>query len=229
MNGGGGGGHLMKRDAHTKRLELWINYLKTGRSGILPALPYPEILAELDFKIAGVVDERANLALRPATITEPIREAFDRFDLDPANPFAWRLLLHVFADTHFGPRITAAGAPKKWTDVTWCELLSDFDQVKARNPNASDTAICKFLKNDPAFGNRYAKVSAATIRRNLQPARSPGYNETLKMVADAYVEIDERVGGDHTPQKKEAMKQASLEKALGEISSVWKRRAKIET
>jgi len=220
----------MKKDAHTERLDLWIKYIKTGQSDVLPALPYPGFLAELDQKIAGVVDERAHLAMRPASITGPIQKAFERFGLNPANPFAWRLLLHVFADIHFGPRITAVGAPKKWTDVAWCELLSDFDQLKERNSEASDSAICKFMRNDRALGNRYAKVSAATIRRNLQYARSPSHNTMLRTLADIYAKKDKlSVGDDRDAEKNKILKQASLKKALFVISSAWKRRAKIKT
>ena len=219
----------MKLDAHSKRLELWIKYLKTGQLGALPALPYPELLAELDIKATGLVDDRANLALRPDTITEPIRKAFEQFGLNSANPFAWRLLLYVFADSHFGPRITAAGAPRIWNDARWCELLSDFNQIKERKPKATESAICRFLKNDRTLGNRYANVSAETIRRNLQYARNPNYNKSLEMLADIYAEEELRDSGAETLEKKKALKQDALKKAFDVISTAWKRSAKIRT
>jgi len=111
----------MKKDAHSKRLELWIQYLHGERKRALPSLPFPELLGE---PIRGVMkdwrsgiylalEKQADSSLFKAPIPEPIRRAFDEFGLNPSNPFAWRLLILVFADVHFGLHRLAAGGPNK--------------------------------------------------------------------------------------------------------------------
>ena len=226
----------MKKDAHSKRLQLWIQYFHTGerKRGALPDLPYPELLGE---PIRGLMrDQRSETRSRlkdsadsflfNEPITEPIPRAFDAFGLDPSNPFAWRLLIYVFAEAHFGSHRSAAGAPRKWTARSWYNLLSDFNQMQARHRKASATAICGYLKKDREFQERYSDVSAATIRRNLQYARDPERNEILKRKAELLAEDTLLVSPEHAPAKREKVMQKAVKLALEEMSTAWKRRAK---
>jgi hypothetical protein len=225
----------MKKDAHSKRLELWIQYLNTGerKRGALPDLQYPESLGE---PIRGVLKdwrletshrlkERAGSILFKEPIPEPIRRAFDKFGLNPSNPFAWRLLIFIFAEVHFGSHRSAAGAPTKWTGKRWCDLLSDFNQMQERHPKESEAAICGFLKKDRELRQGYSQVSAATIRRNLQYARDPKRNEFLKKMAEYHAE-ELLVSANAAPARHQEIRQKALKKTLQRISTAWKRRAK---
>jgi hypothetical protein len=118
------------------------------------------------------------LLLNLGELDEPIRKAFDAFGYDPLNPFHWRKLIWHFANAHFSPP-RKKGPPTKWDDGRWCQLLSDFGEVKASSsrPNASDNEVCINIKK--RFPQRYATVKAATLRKNLQYARDPSRNGTL--------------------------------------------------
>jgi hypothetical protein len=217
---------------------LWIQYFETGerKRGALPELPYPELLGEPTrgvanwrSKILPSLEERADSFLFNEPIAAPIERAFDQFGLNRSNPFAWRLLIYVFSEVHFGSHRSAAGAPKKWTPRIWCDLLSDFNQMKERNPKLSEAAICGHLKNNREFQKRHPKVSAETLRRNLQYARDPKRNIILNRRAQLFAEDALRPSGDLSPEKQAHIFQEALHKALQDISTAWKRRAKIKT
>jgi hypothetical protein len=123
------------------------------------------------------------LLLNLGELDEPIRKAFDAFGYDPLNPFHWRKLIWHFAKAHFPPPPNK-GPPTKWDDVRWCQLLSDFGEVKASRPNASDNEVCFNIKK--RFAQRYAREKAGTLRRNLQYARDPSRNGKLAEIRDRF-------------------------------------------
>src|SRR5262249_16462340 len=123
------------------------------------------------------------LLLNPGELDEPIRKAFAAFGYDPLNPFDWRLLLGHFAFAHFPPPRNK-GAPTKWDDDRWCQLLSDFGEVKASRPKASDSQVCINIKR--RFANRYPTEDPRTLRRNLQYARDPSRNGRLARIRDQF-------------------------------------------
>jgi hypothetical protein len=97
----------------------------------------------------------------------PVRDAFQKFGLDPGNPAHWEQLLHHLAAIHFG---RDAGAPRYWTTSRLCRLAVDFAKAKAANPDIkSETALCKLLVTDKSFGGRYSKP--AGLRKVLRQAR----------------------------------------------------------
>jgi hypothetical protein len=150
--------------------------------GMIPEAPQVRI----DWNDPAQHARGAHEALRPDLdeFEEPIRKAFDAFGYDPLDPFHWRKLLLAFAYAHFLPP-RKGGAPKKWDDVRWCKLLSDFGEVKASSrPNASDTEVCINIKK--AFAQRYARENAGTLRRNLQYARDPSRNGILAYYRDLF-------------------------------------------
>ena len=222
----------MKITSISNLIQPWIDFLNTGKSGSLPALPYPEFLGEPIRGVgadpwAGVRTELSEKA-NSLPIAEPIRKAFNEFGLNPANPFAWRLLMYALAEVHFGTHKSAAGAPKVWDDARWCRLLSDLNQIQERKPEASETELCGDLIKDREFKDRYAQFKAGTIRRNLQHARNPSRNLILNRCAASYAEDALGVSGASAPGKREQIKQKALKKALKVISSGWKRRATIK-
>jgi hypothetical protein len=105
----------------------------------------------------------------------PILNAFRAFDLDPRDSSHWRQLLGHLAYVLFAER--RFGAPRRWTDQRLCLLLAHVAAYKRTNPDASDTAICIWLKK------KWPKDSPGRLRRVLQDARNPARNGELERIA----------------------------------------------
>jgi hypothetical protein len=176
-----------RRDSASERLKKSIEHARTPlppertliglarESGMIPEAAQVKV----DWNNRALRAECADEALRLnlGELDEPIRKAFDAFGYDPNNPFDWRKLIWYLAFAHF-PRPRTKGAPKKWDDVRWCQLLSDFGEVKASSrPNASENEVCINIKK--RFANRYRTETPGTLRRNLQYARDPSRNDLL--------------------------------------------------
>src|SRR5262245_37103984 len=92
-------------------------------------------------------------------------DAFKAFGLDYRSNYDWyRLVIHL-ARVVF-PKPHPAGGPRKWPDKRLCRLLAHVAAAKRKNPDATDTAICKGLEKSWS-------VSGVTLRRVLQDARNP--------------------------------------------------------
>jgi hypothetical protein len=105
----------------------------------------------------------------------PILKAFKALDLDPCYLSEWRQLLFHLAYVLFPEH--RPGAPRKWTDEQLCLLLADVAAYKRKNPKASDTAICIWLKKN------WPKHNPGRLRRVLQDARNPARNDLLARTA----------------------------------------------
>jgi hypothetical protein len=129
--------------------------------------------------------EAARAAFDAENLDEPIRLAFEAFKLDPQSPVEWRHLLYLLASIHFGMPKGKAGKPKVWRDNDWCELLADYYQVAARNPANKKSAVCRSMKKDKAFSDRYwFSKKLATVRRNVNRALDRKQNKYLKLIDD---------------------------------------------
>lgn len=110
-----------------------------------------------------------------------LRAAFDAFGLDPARPDHWRRLCALFAEAHFvshrGP-----GQHKKWGGEELCQLWADFAAVKQKHQDEDEEELRKRLRKDA----RYRRLTTGTIRRRLQDARNPKYNDILRDVLVAH-------------------------------------------
>jgi hypothetical protein len=159
-------------------------------------------------------------------LDEPIRKAFAAFGYNPDNPFHWRMLLWHFAYAHFPPP-PKKGPPTKWDDGTWCQLLSDFGEVKASSrANAPDSEVCINIKK--RFANRYLTETAGTLRRNLQYARDPNRNGILASFRDQFaMEIRNwaiaELGGS-TSTDAGTFNPMAVDLAREYLESAWKRR-----
>lgn len=58
---------------------------------------------------------------------EPLKRAFEAFDLEPADPRHWRFLLNEFARAHFSKG--KEGAPQKWTRERKAKLSEHLKMV----------------------------------------------------------------------------------------------------
>jgi hypothetical protein len=212
-----------RRDSASARLKKFIerarNPLASEQTVIGMAREFgmiPEASrARVDWNDPAQHARGAHEALRPDLdeLEEPIRKAFDAFGYDLNNPFDWRMLLLAFAFAHFPP--SKKGAPKKWDDVRWCQLLSDFGKEKTSRPNASENEVCINIKK--RFARRYATVTAATLRKNLQYARDPSRNHTLAQIRAQFANrmrdwFIARTGGS-SPPNPDALSQMALELA----------------
>jgi hypothetical protein len=179
-----------RRDSASERLKESIeaarnplpDLIALGREfGMIPEAPQVRI----DWNDPAQRALGAHEALRLLDeLDEPIRKAFAAFGYNPDNPFHWHMLLWHFANAHFRPP-RKGGAPKRWDDIRWCKLLSDFGEVKASSrPTASDAEVCINIKK--RFAHRYGKETAGTLRRNLQYARDPSRNGILAQIRDRF-------------------------------------------
>src|SRR5262245_56705377 len=81
-----------------------------------------------------------------------LREAFERFGLDPKDDAHWRLLLAIFAEAYFESRRPRGGI-EYWGSGKLCQLLADCAAVKKLNPDVRAAGkICELVKKK--FGKR---------------------------------------------------------------------------
>jgi hypothetical protein len=157
----------------------------------------------------------------------PILKAFKALDLDPCYLSEWRQLLGHLAYVLFPEH--RPGAPRKWTDERLCLLLADVAAYKRKNPKASDTAICIWLKKN------WPKHSPGRLRRVLQDARNPARNDLLARTAyglltqqmlreaAAACGVTEDVSWTEAVEKNVLSKamQAAVRKAIEEADKLW--------
>jgi hypothetical protein len=173
-----------RKDTASKRLcELFACEREHGNRPMLMSLASDQAgegQIDCNHPLTRAVRADVALTLTDSPFDQPIHKAFQACDLDPLDPINWRKLLSHFAYAHFykGTR----GRKRLWDTEKWCRLLSDFDQIKKRDPKRSETDICDDLLKEKALGARYRKLnqSTATLRRNLQYARDPKYNELVR-------------------------------------------------
>jgi hypothetical protein len=103
--------------------------------------------------------------------------------------------------------------------------LSDFGEVKASRPKASDNEVCINIKK--RFPQRYATVKAATLRKNLQYARDPSRNGILAHFRDRFaVQTREWAitePGASSLRNPDVLGQIALKWAREYLESAWER------
>jgi hypothetical protein len=139
----------------------------------LPAPPAPEELPAL-LQLGGPWPPSLGLggdvAERDAA-ERPILDAFKAFGLDHRSLSDWYSLVSHLAHVLF-PTPRPRGASRKWTDERLCKLLADVAAYKRKKPEASDLAICRWLR-------KKWSEKPETLRRILQNARNPKHNTEL--------------------------------------------------
>jgi hypothetical protein len=211
-------------EAAKNPLPVELSLIALGREfGMIPEAP--QVRIDWNDPAQRALGAHEALLLNLGELDEPIRKAFDAFGYDPLNPFHWRKLILHFANAHFPPP-PKKGPPTKWDDVRWRQLLSDFGEVKASRPNASDNEVCINVKK--RFRQRYETVEAATLRKNLQYARDPSRNGILARFRDRFaVQIREWAitqPGASSLLNPDVLRQTALIWAREYLESAWKRR-----
>jgi hypothetical protein len=135
--------------------------------------------AEADLKAISESDWGATskTALTLRDNDDYLKKAFEAADLDPGNPYHWAELARIPARLRFGSR--KAGRRQRWTIDELCQLLRGAYQIEKEHPKWSDRRICEKLVRDH---ERYAKLSAETLRRRLQDALAQNKYEILEEV-----------------------------------------------
>jgi hypothetical protein len=136
----------------------------------------------IDWNDPSIWTAAAREAFDPADLERATKIAFSKFHLDPRNPHHWRLLLHFFADAHFGAPKRHPGAPRYWSDKQWCQLVADYYRTKARHPTKSKSGVCQIMKKDQSFKSRYwFDKNVETIRRNVNRGQDRRHNHSAKV------------------------------------------------
>jgi hypothetical protein len=107
----------------------------------------------------------------------PVSRAFKAFGLDHRNHRDWYRLVACLARVLFP--IRRPRPRKKWTAERLYLLLAQVASYKRERPNASDTAICRWL-----LKKSYADENVEALRRALHDARNPKRNSELARLAD---------------------------------------------
>jgi hypothetical protein len=126
---------------------------------------------------------RSALTLSPDNgVDGPIFDAFERANLDPNDPFSWRVLMTCFCWSHFPPKRSAGHPTTVWTDARYCELLREIDKLKRTHKRPySDLEFSKKLFEQGTFLDaKKVPHTAEALRSALPQARDPQFNGTLK-------------------------------------------------
>jgi hypothetical protein len=184
---------MAKKDAASKRLAKEIALAKLLKKvppfftlEELPAPPAPEELPAL-LELGGPWHASLGSYGRDAS-ERPILDAFKEFGLDHRSLSDWHALVSHLAHVFF-PTPRPRGAPRKWPDERLCKLLADVATYKRKNPKASDTAICEWLKK------KWPNNKPSRLRRVLSVARNPKHNTELARVLSI---LQHRLGPDVT-------------------------------
>jgi hypothetical protein len=137
-----------------------------------------------DFTDPNILAKAAREVFDIARKDRSIKSFFEKFKLDCGNPNDWYLLLQIISNSD-GLRTKEAGAPLRWTPQVRCQLLVDFYMVKDRYPTKPISTICRLMKKDKSFAQRFwFDAAVETIRRNINHARNPVQNPTLWRVVN---------------------------------------------
>ena len=103
-----------------------------------------------------------------------IIRAFEAFRLNPKKSEDWELLLWDLASVLFPEPGRRKGSRKIWDKSRLDQLSLDFQKIKKRFPDFSDSAICEKIVAHGTIGASYRarNQSAQTLRRNLKAARN---------------------------------------------------------
>ena len=108
--------------------------------------------------------EHANAALTLYKNDKVMIKTFEKFGLDPANPYHWRRLLGHLCDVVY---VRGRGRPKKWDAQRQAHLLADFDSKKEQYPSLTELGVCAKMRTIQL----YSRMSAKTLARRLADAR----------------------------------------------------------
>jgi hypothetical protein len=140
-----------------------------------PGKSYDQIFNLEDDRIYLYIARKA-LHLSDAKDDQMLIKAFDAAGLDHRDPMDWRTLLSCFVEAHFGSKETK---PIKWDALYLNEVFKDYSEVKTNHPKLKDFDICKLLKKDKRYKDRYTGNFDA-LRKLVRVAKNPKHNALLR-------------------------------------------------
>jgi hypothetical protein len=154
---------------------FFLNFLDNPPAGKRSPITFRELLPSGVDDILGVGGSLERIFVVEAN--SPLARVFEKSNLNPKDPFAWKTLLTLFAEAHF-PKPRQRGRKIEWTEERLCQLLSDYDEIKNRRSVTNDTDG-RILKDVKAyFPHRYCGA-VETLRRKLYDARDPDKNKRV--------------------------------------------------
>jgi hypothetical protein len=146
--------------------------------------------------------------------------AFKAAEFDPRNPIYWKVLLGLFALTHYG-EWKKEGAPVKWVPTEYDALLQDYNEVKSRKPSLKDHSIARLLKVSPPYKQRYGRLSTDRIRTLVREAKQS--RTEIQVLEQVLLErrdaIFKRAGIEFSEEEKKEAR-ASFQVAIRELSRI---------
>jgi hypothetical protein len=147
-----------ERKRLAKYIEIQRRAAKDGRFWLAEEPSFEPNWDDPEIRSTGA---EAALTLANTDHDNVIRLAFRKYDLDPLNPFEWRLLLWLLADKLYGMH-RAPDPRQEWDEIRLGELLVDYWEVK---PHSGRKEKIYSLLSDR---NRHLNVE--TIRRRISEA-----------------------------------------------------------
>ncbi len=185
--------------------------------------PYPYLGADIDWADPAAWSRDARKAFDPNNLDKSMKAAFEKFKLDPRNPYHWRMLMLFFADAHFGKRV-GQGRPRKWNSESLCELLRHVSDARTKWPGAKRSDIFRSLTK-PKAPHDGQKPDA--LKHAYAAALNPKHNKVLFDHRDAInqqhqaiIELAYEEKGMSVPDViKKAIKNLALDEALNAIGA----------
>jgi hypothetical protein len=177
------------RDPTSKRLLAHLERLRQADLGKIfdevvaePGETYDDVFNLRDDKIYLFLARDA-LRINVFRMADtPILTAFRLAGLDHHNPVDWRRLMAAFCETHFGQKRTK---PVTWTPTVLLSAYKDYLAVQnSFEKKRPDLQVCKILKTDKRYKDKYGKYKIDTLRKLIRYANDPDHN-TLLPYADA--------------------------------------------
>ena len=115
-----------------------------------------------------------------------ILDAFRRFQLDPENPWHWRLLLESFIEVGLkGP-----GPKTKLVRNKFSELPEHITRLRREDPNLkSHSEIARRLRSDKRYKTLYKPVAPRTLRGHVGALDWGSVEELLREAAESVTKV----------------------------------------
>jgi hypothetical protein len=117
------------------------------------------------------------LKITESTSGKLLAEVFRYCELDHRQPMHWRLLLDALVQECF----RRVGAPEKWDEGGYFDLLLDIRAVQKKFPDAKQqTRLAKLLKGEKPFKEKYKNFGSDNLRKLVGKAMDPNINPMAK-------------------------------------------------
>lgn len=142
-----------------------------------------------DSKIRAAAANDATRLKKDDRYAEGLAEAFEKFGLNPANPYNWRTLLEFFMLAHSEKPQKNIGR-REWTPQSYCKLLTDYFVMRTKHPGKPATYIFDRLVETVDYKHQAAgRVvgKGKSLRRAFYHAKDEKKNWVLGYLMDFHL------------------------------------------